>query len=102
MDPMDPWMMHHPRSARIHGVMQHHARIARMMLHHSAGAVFPEDVGLMPTTSGNTYADRTTPGNETNIHVACRAGLDQNRIPPPSTVELLEGPTTIKRVLNLC
>ena len=29
----------------------------------------------MPTTSKNTYADNMTPGNETNIHVACRAIL---------------------------
>ena len=42
----------------------------------------PKVVGILPTTFGETYADRTTPGNETNIHVACRAGLDQNRIPP--------------------
>ena len=42
----------------------------------------PKAVGMLPTTSENTYADKIIPGNETNIHVACRAGLDQNRIPP--------------------
>ena len=48
----------------------------------SWATVFLKAVGILPTTFRNTYADRTTPGNETNIHVACRAGLDQNRIPP--------------------
>ena len=45
-------------------------------------SVFLKDAGLWPTTFRNTYADKMTPGNETNIHVACRAGLDQNRLPP--------------------
>ena len=48
------------------------------------GNVFLKAVGILPTTFRNTYADKITPGNETNIHVACRAGLDQNRIPPLS------------------
>ena len=39
-------------------------------------------VGRLPTTFRRTYAESTIPGNETNIHVACRAGLDQNRVPP--------------------
>ena len=42
----------------------------------------------LPTTSGKTYALKITLGNETNIHVACRAGLDQNRIPPHRDTEL--------------
>ena len=83
--------LRHPAHRRLCTAAQPHGTQQSLQEHSStdasciSAAVFPKTVGMLPTIFRNTYADSIAPGNETNIHVACRAIL----VPHHQTVRLL-------------